>query len=550
MKAKILIIISIIVSISACSKNESFESNSEDTSNLQTIEFQERRSDLPTDMSKGFIPKRVNTRTPVFSEDSYAYLGYSYAVGNGILGDFENMKFQVVDMERLLQAYPTSAASHKLMTNDISILTYSGFDRLEHKTSYTDKIDIGFKLNLGLFSIGRQKHITETFTDYAMNESKNCFGELKIDIKHAKNILNSTDMIKKRIGSDFLISGFLEELYYSSISDIRKNYGDFIIKGYYIGGTALAQYATNSIGTENVVDREKKLTDAIDASVKWKNNSASANLGIGLDETENLDVKTKFEDLYMSFKTKGGNGDYKVTIKSELISDVNIDMTNWMKSVMNDPESRTYIGLTDGGLMSISDLVLEKNFKRRLQDTHMGYLAPDPRLKVPSIEITRVYRRSSSGVELYGVAPVINTRHGDKIVLWDSSNDDYQAGDSELTTNNTSSIFNIKAEVLYNDYKELFSCQITGNTTSRVNPYSRAELVLELEGIDLNRMKKYVNPVTQMLYIYDDVTQNAFAVYNEPHIPSFYGMSEWIATLETDPYMSMRSLANFKIIGL
>lgn len=541
-----------ILAICSCSNEEELESvSSFSETTLPVVVLQERDSSLPTDMTKGKkasdrVKSLVSTRSSIGSSE---YLGYSYCIGNSILGDHENVRYSIIDLMRLKNDYPTYTSSLALNSTDTRIFTYSNFGRYETNSSVSKTVDSGFKLNLGLFSIGRKKHIKEVFTSHTLDESKSCMGELSIEVKSNRHMLNSADMISKRIASDYLQPSFLENLYFSTIDDIIATYGEFLVKDYYVGGRVSAEYVTTFSSGLLEEDREKGMTKDIEASFKWKQTSGSANLGFGNTTGSSSSTSQGYENMYMTIKTIGGSGQYAVSLSPSKIQNINIDMTSWLTSVTSNPSTRTFIGLADYGLSPISDYILEENFKKRIQDTHLRNLSTS-RLAVPSIEICRVYMRTSSGQDLYGIAPVLKTRHGDRIVLWDDANKDISASDAILRNNTSADVFTQKTNQLYATYKNMFKCAITGNPNEKINSLSRIPLAIELKTLNFSRMKKYVNPKTEMMYIFDDSQQIALALYNDPYILRSYGMADWVNSLQTDSSMSMRVLAGFKIIGL
>lgn len=105
-----------------------------------------------------------------------------------------------------------------------------------------------------------------------------------------------------------------------------------------------------------------------------------------------------------------------IETSAESIENMNIDLTPWLRT-LSDQSNHVMIGLRENGegLIGLSELVLEMNFKQRIQDTHMGFTS-NIEMTEPFIEIVKVFvRNSSSGEKLYEIAPVLNTRQGDKL---------------------------------------------------------------------------------------------------------------------------------------
>lgn len=93
----------------------------------------------------------------------------------------------------------------------------------------------GFTLNLGLFSLGAHKTMTEVFTTSKVEESKRIFGELNIQIRDASYYMQTSSNIIKKIKLDYLTEDFKEELYNLTPSEFFNNYGGFVLSSFITG---------------------------------------------------------------------------------------------------------------------------------------------------------------------------------------------------------------------------------------------------------------------------------------------------------------------------
>jgi hypothetical protein len=159
---KILLFSLIILSTVSCSNEEEMDYIPQESSKETKSEIilQARDPQLPRIWSKKTIP-RITTRGSF--TDAADFLGSSYAIENGtsIIGDFSNAKFPIVNMEKLLERYPSYRVAKELRTTSTEAMSYASFERLETTSSYTKTFKMGFSLNIGPFKMGRTKTITD-----------------------------------------------------------------------------------------------------------------------------------------------------------------------------------------------------------------------------------------------------------------------------------------------------------------------------------------------------------------------------------------------------
>ena len=248
-----------------------------------------------------------------------------------------------------------------------------------------------------------------------------------------------------------------------------------------------------------------------------------------------------------SAKLMGGAPELQLTTRSAKIDDNAIDLTPWLKS-LTDVKTHIVVDIADEGLVGLDNFVLETNFKRRIRDSHMGYLY-DKEYQTPYIEILKVYERSSSSGELLCyIAPVLTTRHGDKIVFADGSAS--AASDEELRKNNDPNVFMQRAQEIANQKGKFYQCEIKTNTSKIIRPYLRIPLTIELKKFNETKVFKYKNPATNIWYIYDMNSRIALSYYDDEYISWVYGMNEWFDSISVKS-ISMSALYQlFTIIGL
>ena len=201
---------------------------------------------------------------------------------------------------------------------------------------------------------------------------------------------------------------------------------------------------------------------------------------------------------------------------------------------------------------ALSDFVLEKNFKQRLDDTTNGVLTPFYNFVTPYIVIERVLAKTNSAYEsLYTVAPVLITRQGDRIIFMDSKSE----SDEELAKNDDNSYFLQKVRNISANRSQMFSDQLEldYNKKARINPMLRNPLCIVINDFNKSDFYQYYYAKTGIQYIYNPKTHIAFSFYvdeDDDEVLDVYGIRDWVENLP-EKRVTISSLANhYNIIGL
>lgn len=557
MKVRIGYIASLIILVSGCVDNndlaEEFPSGNRDI-----VIVQERDPKLPvksvnqpvvTDGDK--IISRSSDENGAIIGNSDELLGYSYAVGNSILGDYANVRYPVVNIGKVKEFGTDYVSSKALKYYNLERFSYSNFDSYENKLSRTDKIATGLNLNIGLFKVGR-KGTTESLFKSSITSSRNVvYGELSMTYYNSSFSLLATN--RKFYARECLSPVFQKNLYSATIGDILNTYGDFILTGYMTGGKAFALYA--GLGEENAssTSNEDKMDEDISCSVSWKNNSASASCNFGNSNASSESSVYKTSNTQTKLWIYGGRPVGLAMSGAADLKNVNFNLDSWVES-LSDQNTHTIIDLAKNGIYPLSAFILEENFRRRMENTSLGFLAKNTRFITPYIEITRVFERYSktSGEALYDIAAVLTTRQGDKIVL--RSRDASTVTDDELSRNESASVFKDKAAMIAQEKQAYYDLAIRINPITRLNPCMGDPLSFDLGVVDESEMLVHSNPRSGIHYIYDKTNKIAFSylvdTIDEDWILDDYGIRDWVESLPTKS-ISLATIANsYKIIGL
>ncbi len=220
------------------------------------------------------IAPRPSTRASF--TDATDFLGNSYAIENGtsIIGDFSNARFPIVNMEKLLERYPSYRVAKELRTTSTEAMSYSSFERLETTSSFTKTVKSGFSLNVGPFTFGRTKTVTDIFKHNTNDSEQAVHGELSVEVVNAMISLQTAPSALKRISADYLDELFVDALYNSSMVELMQSYGEFVLTSYYTGGRASALYYGLDKQSTDFKSKERDMDKSINASYSWDKNSA------------------------------------------------------------------------------------------------------------------------------------------------------------------------------------------------------------------------------------------------------------------------------------
>lgn len=540
-----------------CTNDESFYEQSEIDDNGVVV-LQERNAALPKEIRTRPVILEDKTATRAVNEsggiigNSDVLLGYSYSIGNSILGDYENVISPVIDLMKVKEYGSDYITGRSLQVYMSERFSYSDYNSYESKLSQTKKVASGFQLNLGLFKLGRKKKTEETFKSELTSSQKVVYGELNLMLKNSSFNLQASDGARKFYARECLSPVFLRNLYSSTLGNILDTYGECILTGYITGGKACALYTGLSRNGSSSTSKETGMEKSIDASFSWKKNSVSGDFQFGKGNFNYESSEYNMEQLYTKMWIYGGDPVGLSMNSAENLVNINFDLAPWVAS-LSDSKKHTIIDITDNGLYPLSAFVIEENFKKRLDATTSNLLEKYPSFVEPHIEIMRVFERySSSNEALYDVVAVLFTRQGDRIVL--RSGNASTASDAELRQNENATVFSQKALNIKTQKQNFYELRISSNSVTRLNPKIGNPLCIDLPKVNEANMYTYTNPRTGIQYINDTENKIAFSHYTDDldgdWILDDYGIRSWVESLPTKS-ISMATLANsYRIIGL
>lgn len=550
---QIFIILSLLVFFQSCvTDGSSIESPLQNNSD---IVLQPRSEKLPEATNRPFVNESSRSIGPNGEQivNSRAYLGYSYTVGNSIIGDPENIKYQVIDIEKVFENDPSSISAVRLAKSSEDSYAYDSMDSFGEVVSKKIVKESGFSVHISKFKLGRKKTVTRLFKDSLTSTEKSVMGELNIMLaNNSFKLLMGKNNIKK-YSESCLSKSFIENLYSSTIKNVSSYYGEFLLSGYTTGGKATALFAGLHKDSTSLKSKTEDMTRDMNASFSWNNDSVKGNLIFGTTNGSKKEFSGNLTQTQIHLNTYGGNLADQIIASTVKLDELSIDLTHWWRSLA-DHDTHTMVDIPDEGLLPLYSIILEKNFKQRMKDTDEGFLYGYNNVLTPYVEIVRVFARYSSGQPLYEIAPVLNTRNGDKIVLSDGN---YLTDtDENLKQNMDNAIYDIKVQEIFNKFKRYFTnLKFVKNYTTIYDPNVRSPLCMRLDKFDGDNLKRHVED-NGMVYLYNRNGKFALSYYSDDGLEDKtmddYGMWDWYDIIpdETNRKISMSTLSGYTLIGL
>ncbi len=489
--------------------------------------LKERDSDYPWrpyKSKRSVLSKSINYRAALTFND---YLGRSYKDTEYPFESAQNVRFPIIDIEKLARDYPSYIAIKHLGEGEANSFAYSDFSRYTVNSTITRKIDTGFSLNLGLFKIGSKRKMSEVFSSSKIEEDKRVFGELNVNIKDASYSLQMSSNIKKKIMLNYLSKEFMDELYNTMPNELFSNYGGFVLSGFVTGGRAVALYTGLYESEDLVTTKEENVNKDISASYGFKDNpgdNISGNLGIGRGFSNGASSSGKISTMETSVKTIGGSPEFASFSIPQSIDNININLSGWMSS-LNNKSTHSIIEFADGGLIPIVDFIMEYNLRNSFLSLYETGISKIDELQEPYIVIGIHPRQPMADFYIYFI-----TRFGDVLSL------------QVETIPMGLAASRVKEEVAR--LSGIYGVKIIEQNGSYLYPE------IHFEGLDESKMTKYVDQIsnTTFLLYSDDNKKYAYSIHSD-RILDDYVMRKFVNNLpivNIDPM----NLFNYTIIAL
>lgn len=244
--------------------------------------------------------------------------------------------------------------------------------------------------------------MTEVFTTSKVEESKRIFGELNVQIRDASYYMQTSSNIIKKIKLDYLTEDFKEELYSLTPSEFFNKYGGFVLSSFFTGGRATALYTGIYQNNESTETKEKNMNTDISASYGFKfktdkDGKVSAEGGIGKDYSHSTTSTNKIEALETSVKTIGGSPFFSNFSIPASVDNVDVNLSQWVSS-LSDKSTHRIIDVADGGLIPLTEFILEENMKNDFKYFIENGVPSITQIQEPYIKLERARNGSAQTI--------------------------------------------------------------------------------------------------------------------------------------------------------
>ncbi len=518
----------------------------------------------------------------------YKYLGYSYKVGNGIIGHPENLGRSIIDVEGMLNdpSFRDYIIFSRVRYAHSEVQAYDSYDNLAKDATTTKKVEGGFALNLKLFTIGAKTTYNNTFHSFQSTDEKTAAGRLDLFYYDSKVQIDNLSYVQKKIGYSYFRRSFTESLYNSSMKEILEKQGPLVVFGYYTGGRATALYQFNKLDGVNQTNTNRSINALIGATFNWASDGSkkdssktwSGGASIGYDGGNGSEFKRShgFSSVYNQISLFGGSPENVYSSPAKDVANNFVNLSSWLNSLA-DPKYHTFVDATDNGLVRLDHLLLEKNFREKLAFLHGKHYLKNEWLAHSSLKeeetIPRIEILHANWMLLPNGAPSFNqsmffyvvtvpmiglyTRFGDIILF--ANEEEFNNLMKKRSSSFLGQDTKISPEDLSREDKEIikkldamvspiFDCEIR-EVKHYAYPTDAYRTCLPFD-FTSKEIYRYKNPKTNIWYIYDKSTKSAFSFYDDDYIPEVYGIDRWFNSLP-ERAISMRLLAErYTIIGL
>lgn len=258
--------------LASCSEMDEQDGNiAGNSSELRDTIYQVRNPNLPCVKTHGLGNGSFMSTRATANEDkngnSGELLGYSYKMGNTILGDPQNVGLQVIDIDKVSDYDHSLISKNHIGHSSVGGFSYADYDDFLKKSQLIKKSSSGFSLNIfGLVKIGRKHRNTKVFASYINDSTRSVYGEANVAYYNSEFKLNPSESSLHVYALTCLSKSFMRDLYGSPTGNILSNYGDFIMTDYITGGKMTTLLAGMTKSTVSVQERLQAMDQEINAS--------------------------------------------------------------------------------------------------------------------------------------------------------------------------------------------------------------------------------------------------------------------------------------------
>lgn len=548
------------IGISGCSYDSSMFQTREavtEPASVKTVTICERDPDIPlTDYQtlREDIMSRAKSAVELTTED---FIGCSYKTAYYPIEDANNIGFPVIDIKKYTEDYPERLIKVPINQSFATSYSYADFDRMTEKTDMSSKLTIGSSSNiLKVFSHSSETTFNDVFSSYSFNSQRTVYGESTISYYADRYALSLPPGLYGRITGNYLTDTFLEYLYSSSPEQLFNTYGCFALTQFISGANATALFTANEKSNTSATLRESHMDNLISASVGLGDLfSVGVSFGNSESQSSGDTIAHNFSDNAFSVHTYGGTAAYNQFTPPKDVNDAFFDLSSWCKSLL-DEETHTIANIPENSLIPLYELIEEDNLKERLQQIMSTGNATNKDLDEPYIYIWNIpWTEFETRQPMVDFHCKLYTRYGNSLHLSSC----YLRAPNDGILERFISYESARLKKQYPGLKivvqELppIDSWYTPDYTIILPPGYSFPIDTSAADINLNLMKKYIDPASGKLYLLPDENNSSdivYTVYNDATLND-YTIKNKIENMESVTGIDLDAMREaYRIIAL
>lgn len=522
----------LLVSSVSCTKQNLSNENQGSSSIAPDIEIiQERDQEYPWDpdmFENNFLRTRNSAEQTVAPSD---YAGRVWSLRYFPVDNPENAGIKVIDVDSYIKQHDGDALIDINLRKTATIMfTFADYDRLLTKTDYSTTVSTGSSFSLFGIKAGANLDFNTTFGEETERETQNVYGyfEYRYDGMKYTLVLPDVEYEKKFIAAQYTSDDFKWALSSYTPQSFVNKFGAYLLTNYLTGGKANIEYLGRMTNTSSSQSSEDAMEIAMSATL---GSLGSSNVKFEYDAETYKKVESKFQSVRIATKSIGGDPNHNAASVTP-INQFSVDFSDWAKT-LTDYSKHTVTKIYPGGLIPLSDFVLERNLKNMFAQIYRSESVPDKQFVEPVIEVTKGGSSTAlpglSGIpEKWSVRFTLTTRYGDKLVL------------AKLTDVSKEEADRFMAEKC-TEFKEIFGTKIVSKAANSLLIDSESTgtdiPVVQIKNkyiyFGVNYMSKYTTPSGVTYLVYDSPDESKVYVYtvHDDFVKYAYGLYEFIDTL-------------------
>lgn len=547
---------------------------------LVTLKPYERRSPLPKGPQpfRGEKLRALSPDAPDLRYAPYNFLGVMYVGGEPTVS--AGTKNSIINLESLMNDKVVSRHLYDRFINNYGAdrATFANVHEIERHIASLEQVAKRFGFDFLIFSFSDVDLYQRIFSGSHRRAYNVSWGRWDVFYLAHQLGMDTSLPALQRIASTHIEETFLYNIYNTPIGAFVEENGLYVIARYTTGAKFSAFYRAVTSSDIDEQRRVNLLGDVMNASLSWKGTSgmqAISDKGIGFSFgngafTANSIYKKKLDSLSETkcvLRVSGGEP-LKLAHQAVDLKDINqIDMSPWVNSLENT-KTHSIVQIDREGLVPITAFLLEENFKVRLSKELSGELPKRTLMAEPRME-TRYAKWSITGEnpdKIFNGIPyydrnasaplnILYTRFGDRIVFANRAWRDRCMKVGTSSYNGSEEAYTMMQETMKEGRKVFSDFDIAPNLNQleSLDDLGQNDITIVLPfDFSSGKVYKYLNPHTNMWYIYDregKVALSFYDNYGDGYICDIYGFQEWFDNLP-EKKLPMGSISSYRVIGI